>query len=182
MAKDETVLDSLQGLPQPRGQHYEFAHVALSETVRSDPEGFVSDVRKSGAGGLVTEVWKRCRQKFPSSEDRVDIEGLDASAEELPCGRSCAVVTLPKAGRMGEAHMLAVVVMPAERILGLFKKSPAVRYFTLEVSYDSDQNETTAFCEWVYPKGGGKHHDRISSALSVDKTAFLAAVVERVSQ
>jgi len=181
MTKDETVLDSLQGLPQPRGQHYEFAHAALSETVRSDPEGFIADVRGSGAAGLVTEVWKRCRQKHPSSEDRVDMEGLAASAEDLPCGLSCALVALPAAERMGEAHMLAAVVMPAERILGLFRKSPAVRYFTLEVSFDSDQNETTAFCEWTFPKGGGKHHERISTGLSVDKSAFLAAVDEQVT-
>jgi hypothetical protein len=181
MVKDETVLDSLQGLPQPRGQHYEFAHVAMSETVRSDPEGVVAAVRESGAGGLVTEVWKRCRQKFPSSEDRVDIEGLSATVEELPCGRSCVLITLPSAERMGEAHMIAAVVMPAARILGLFKKSPAVRYFALEVSFDSDQKQTTALCEWAFPKGGGRIHNKLSIGLAVEKPAFLAAVDEQVS-
>ncbi len=180
MAKDETVLDSLQGLPQPRGQHYEFAHVAMSEAVRSDPEGVVATVRESGAEGLVTEVWKRCRQKFPSSEDRADIEGLAAAVVELPCGKNCVLVTLPPPERLGEAYMVAAVVMPAERILGLFKKAPAVRYFTLEVSFDSGQNKTIALCEWVFPKGGGKIHNKLSTGGAVEQAAFLAAVDEQV--
>jgi hypothetical protein len=181
VVKDETVLDSLQGLPQPRGHHYDFAHVALADAARSNPEGFLADVRESGAEGLVVEIWRKCRDKFPSSEDRVDGTGLAAVARDLPCGRGCALVVLPKAERMGEAHMIAAVLIPAERLLGIFKKPAEVRFFTMEVSFDAEKQETTALFEWVYAKGGGRAHNKLATGVAVDEAAFLAAVDERVS-
>jgi hypothetical protein len=178
MAKDETVLDSLKGLPQPRGQHYEFAHSALPDAVRSNPDGFLRELSGDGAGKMVLEIWNRCRSKFPSSEDRVDERGLAASAAELPGGRSCALVVLPPAERHGEAHMVAAVVVPGERRLGIFRKPPSVRYFTLEVAFESAERQTTALCEWEFTREGGRRHERRAAGVAAERAAFLAAVDE----
>ena len=178
MAKDETVLDSLKGLPQPRGQHYEFAHVALAEAIISNPEGFIDELAASGGEETLAEIWRRCREKFPSSEDYVDRAGLKSSVRELPCGRRCALVVMPPAERMGEAHMIAAVLIPGERKL-IFKKPPTVRYFTLEVSYRKQDEPTTALMEWTYNPNGGRSHANLATGLEADADAFLAAVDEQ---
>ncbi len=181
MPSDETVLDSLQGLPQPRGQHYHFAHVALADAVRSDPEGILAALAGGGGADFLDEVWRGVKAKFPSSEDRVDERGLAGSVENLPCGKSCAVVIMPRAERLGEAHMIAAVVVPGERRFGLFKKPATLRYFTLEVSFGKDQVDSPALCEWKFAKGGGKSHVKCGADLKVDRAGFLAAVDEQVS-
>ena len=180
MPSDETVLDSLRGLPQPRGQHYHFAHVALADAARSDPEGFLAALEGPEGADFLAEIWRGVKAKYPSSEDRVDERGLAGAVEGLPCGRRCAVVVMPPAERMGEAHMVAAVVTPGERRFGLFKKPAALRYFTLEVSFGKDKAQTTALCEWKFAKSGGKSHVKCGTGLETDRAGFLAAVDEQV--
>jgi hypothetical protein len=127
---------------------------------------------------MILEIWKRCRDRFPSSEDRVDARGLEASAPELPGGRRCALVILPPAERHGEAHMVAAVVLPGERRLGLFRRPPSVRYFTLEVAFESAERQTTVVCEWLFSKEGGRRHERRAAGIAAERTAFLAVVDE----
>lgn len=181
MPSDETVLDSLQGLPQPRGQHYHFAHVALANAVRSDPEGILVALAGDQAADFLDEIWRGVKAKFPSAEDRADERGLAGAVEDLPCGKRCAVVVMPPAERIGEAHMIAAVVVPGERRFGLFKKPATLRYFTLEVGFSKGEAENTALCEWKFAKGGGKSHVKCGTDLEVDRAKFLAAVDEQVS-
>jgi hypothetical protein len=180
VAKDETVLDSLKGLPQPRGQHYEFAHVALAEAIISNPDGFLDELAGSGGEDMLAEIWRRCREKFPSSEDYVDRAGLAATVEQLPSGPRCAVVEMPPPERMGEAYMVAAVVVPGGKLLGLFPRPPGVRYFTLELSYRTKAERTTSLFEWRYSDSGGRSHVTRGTGLAVDRAAFLAAVDEHL--
>jgi hypothetical protein len=180
MAKDETVLDSLSGLPQPRKQHYEFVHGILPDAIRSDPEGFLSAVSGQEGKDLVDELWKTCKERFPSTNDKVDPTGLDVTTRELECGHRCILTVMPRAERMGEAHFAAAVIVPGGKMLGLFRKAASVRFFTLEVSFEGRAKETTAFFEWQFNSGGGRSHLGLGSGIAADQEEFLKAVNGRL--
>lgn len=182
MAKDETVFDSLKGLPRPRGQHYEFSHSALPGAFLADPGDFLHKLSGPEGRGLPAEIWRACRQRNPSSEDRVEMSSPSVTLEELPGGHRCALAVMPAAERVGESHFSATVVLPGARRLGLFKSPARIRHFTLDVSMDAGKRPTTALLEWLLERDGGLRHRPVCDGLAAGRDAFLAAVAEALDR
>ena len=180
MAQDETVIDPLLDVPPPRGQHHAFAHRALPEAAFADLPGLLDALAGADAETLLAEMWAACGRAHPEKEDRVEPQGLAASVETLPCGQRVAVVTLPPAERITEAHMAAAVLGPSKKLLGIFKGRPQVRYFTLEFGYTDQKTERTALCEWTFGPGGEISHRNYGDLPAPEKDAFLEIVNEKV--
>jgi hypothetical protein len=117
--------------------------------------------------------WQVVGEGFDPAE-RLGDEGLCCSIHTLANGFQTALITLPPARGPTEAHMVAIVYRLAQRRLWFWKTEPVLRYFTLELGFDRETNESfTVMCEWT--RHGHLNYDK---GPAPNVTAFLEAIQE----
>ena len=161
-AELERLRKEVEALPQPRTQHYNFAHRLLPAIVMQMGAMSVLVLANSERSeDFLQEVWHDCGQDA-SGDDLVSPEGLRATVAKAG-EQLIAVVTLPVPERITEAHFVAIlsdlppetddededVSEEAHEVLRLMLRSMPVRYFTLEKSASFDGTPRTVFCEWT---------------------------------
>ena len=168
---DEDILAQLG--PQPRGQHYNFAHKALPLLFFSSPAEIIQLLETRGTEFL-DKVWNSLGPETEGA-DQIDSAGLAVHKAHLTRNLSCVILKLPTPKAMAEAHMVAALhqVPNAE-------SSPQVpemaRYFTLERGYSPDETEHTVFCEW---DEFGTHYN-MGPGPRPDIDAFIARIAEAI--
>ncbi|BCM88178.1 hypothetical protein IAD21_00005 [Abditibacteriota bacterium] len=152
----------VEALPQPRSQHYSFAHRLLPAIAMQMGAMSVLVLANSEKSELfLQDVWRDCGQDA-EGDDLVSPEGLQASVTRAE-DKLIAIVTLPRPERITEAHFVAIlsdlppetddedseVSEEAHEVLRLMLRSMPVRYFTLEKGASLDRTPRTVFCEWT---------------------------------
>jgi hypothetical protein len=159
----ETILDAYDDEPEPRQQHYGFAHMVLPSIFLGNPRAVLHKLIREG-DLWVRQVWEECGSRVPA-EGRV--VGASPTVRVVQGeGFSVALITMPPPLSSTEAYYLACVEGVKRKWL-LFPMRTH-RYFTLEKSmegafvgewaavgqhrlYDDDDIPISdaAFLEWV---------------------------------
>jgi hypothetical protein len=156
----------------PRQHHYVFAHRALRAMVTSDPKRGYSAMTGKVAKRLLLDLWKRVGDL--SDEETLPSNGLACSVTQLDDRRTVAIVTMPPAERITEAHFIGVVFIV---VRAPFRRRIQIRYFTLEHSEDLEHGSpTTMLCEWR-----GETHVNYGEGPEPSEEAFLDALIPRLA-
>lgn len=147
---------------EPRQHHYEFAHVVLRAIVFRAGRLMLDLAANGGLTALVHESWQRVGEGLPE-ERQLPADGLRGDRIDTP-DLSAAVITLPPAEHVAEAHLVALVADPAH--------SDQIDYFTLEHTWTSDGQATTALGHWTRD---GRHLN-LGDGPHPDPRAFLDAL------
>lgn len=131
---------------QPRQHHYEFAHVVLRAIVFRAGRAVLELAAGGGLTALVHESWQRVGAGL-AEHDRLPSDGLRAEWCDTP-EFDAAVVTLPPARHIAEAHLIALVADPAV--------PDRLDFFALEHSWTTDGDPATVLARWTRD---GRHLD-----------------------
>lgn len=124
---------------QPRQHHYEFAHVVLRAIVFRAGPLLLDLAANGGLTALVHESWERVGEGLPP-ERRLPATGLRADRLDTP-DLSTAVVTLPRAEHIAEAHLIALVADPTD--------ATRLDFFTLEHTWTESDEPATIIGRWT---------------------------------
>lgn len=152
---------------EPRQHHYEFAHVVLRAIVFRAGRPMLDLAANGGLTAMVHESWDRVGEGLPP-ERRLASDGLRGVWIETP-GVSAAVITLPSAEHVGEAHLIALVAVPDD--------PEQVDFFTLERTWTSGGEPATTLGRWTRD---GRHLD-LGEGPAPDPHAFLDAIARVTS-
>jgi hypothetical protein len=161
-----TDLDS-----DPRPHHYAFAHRVLPALFLDDPDDFLSVMLGPSGPSLVAELWSRVGER-EAPDAILPSNGL--CAEEISCdGRTGALITLPEARGMAEAHFIVLL-------------GPSVddepRFFVLEKTEMESRwdggGERAVLCEWLAGRNR-RNHERIIPPV---RAIFLNEVASQLSE
>lgn len=158
----------------PRHQHYLFAHHLLRSTFFRNPGLAFRSLEKRGIDYLV-RLWERSAAGS-STEGPEDIscQGLDYEIRDLPDGTMVALITLPPADALAEAHFIALVWRPylrTPRPMGI----SLVRYLTLEVGLAApEMTPVPLLAEWTLQR----RHVTHESSGAADLEGFFNRVVD----
>lgn len=139
--------------PGPRPHHYVYAHKMLPKLFHGDPTLFIAtmlDARET----FLRKVWDDLGQRVEDNDGpraRLPSDGLGVYFERLPKDVLVAVVELPEAKYMPEAHLVAFVYQLPESAQGRLRPGRAgmARMFTLEYGLSLQGDEPrTVLCEW----------------------------------
>ena len=147
---------------QPRQHHYEFAHVVLRAIVFRAGSLLLDLAADGGLTALVHESWQRIGESLPE-ERRLPATGLRGDrfdTSEL----SAAVITLPRAEHIAEAHLVALVADPAD--------PSRLDFFTLEHSWTEDDAPATVIARWTRDA----RHLTLGDGPTPNPDDFLAAI------
>jgi len=124
---------------EPRQHHYEFAHVVLRAIVFRAGRLMLDLAANGGLTALVHESWDRVGEGLPP-ERRLPSDGLRGERIDTP-DLSAAVIVLPPAEHVAEAHLVALVPGPAD--------AERIDFFTLEYALTPEGTPTTALGHWT---------------------------------
>ena len=147
---------------EPRQHHYEFAHVVLRAIAFRVGRLMLELADTGGLTTLVHESWDRVGEGLPP-ELRLASDGLRAERVEAP-ELTAAVITLPPAEHVAEAHLVALVAGPDDQ--------EHAEFFTLERAWTPAGEPATALGQWTRD---GQHLD-LGPGPEPDPRAFLDAV------
>jgi hypothetical protein len=134
---DELFDDPDLWQPLASDHHYEFAHRALPSVLLHKPDGFLGVLAGANGGDALRELWDRVGLAHPPRM-RVEPVGLAHEFRRFGNEHLILIVTLPTA------------VQPPEADWCVFTLSPALRFFTQELTrIDEDGTCTWCFCEWT---------------------------------
>ena len=160
---------------EPRQHHYEFAHVVLRAIAFRLNSGLV-DI--AAAGRLTEELrgtWERVGAGLPEP-DRIPADGLVAAVYDAT-SLTAAVITLPAAEHIAEAHFAALVMgrKDADRAEDAEGDGAAVApsYFLLEHSWTPDDEPITTLTQWTRD---GRHLNMGEGPPPGDPAEFVAAI------
>ena len=151
-----------------RRHHYEFAHRVLRMMFLQDSMRFLALLKGPRAQEFLLDVWTRVGAPIPA-DDRIEPEGLRGSHHELTSGlfSPAALIELPPATEIAEAHLVAAVL------------ADGPRYFTLEKGVALPaMTPRTVLCEW---RAEGQHVN-YGDGPAAEAGAFLAAVEAKVNE
>lgn len=147
---------------EPRQHHYEFAHVVLRAIVFRAGRVMIELAANGGLTALVHESWDRVGEGLPA-ERRLPSDGLRGELVDTP-ELSAAVIVLPAAERVAEAHLVALVPYPAD--------PERIDFFTLERAWTTEGVPGTALGHWTRD---GRHLN-LGDGPEPDPREFLDAV------
>ena len=136
--------------PEPRCDHYGFAHYALRSVAFDRPletmAAFASPDAERFLGALVEMVAEQCQGQPGAGLTVGDLKVHAVRA----AGRPCAVLEMPPPRGVTEAHFVALVLQWTEP-LPETEPMPkdALRYFTLERGVCLGGPPRTVLCEWT---------------------------------
>ena len=138
-------------MPAARTGHYLFAHRILREVALDDPTLVLGVLSGSRANEFLNRLIDHVR---PACREKGEEVGFDAADLEVSGGRvgnfPCALVRMPDAVGVAEAHFVAMVLLLDMRQKDAPIEKSKLRYFTLEASYAIDGKKSAAFCEWTH--------------------------------
>jgi hypothetical protein len=132
-----------------RPVHYSFVHHALRSVALSDPLFYLGVLASPDAlkflGHLLQQVVQHMGLTTPPPDFNLD----DLTVHPVRVGGfPCAIVELPRPIAQTEAFFSAAVLLTPLDTQPMPEK-PAVRYFTLEQSFDLDGTPFAMMCEWT---------------------------------
>lgn len=142
---------------ETRPGHYLFAHYALRSVARNDPVFYFGVLASPDGPRFLDDLLQTVADHTRPGEPPPDFSAADCRIHTVRAGiYPCAVVELPPPRALTEAYFTAVVLLvdPAEAQPDL--TAAAVRYFTLELSFNFDATPVTLLCEWGHD---GAHHN-----------------------
>ena len=136
--------------PNPRPQHYAFAHELLPRLFFQDPTDLIDALTRDG-DRVLARLWASVGESSsrPSAAEpsiqRIDAEEAPAcEIRTLPRGEACVVITLPTPREMLEAYFVGLLLLPA------VKNTQAIgRVYTLELSQDHHGIWRTVLGGWT---------------------------------
>ena len=138
-------------MPAARTGHYLFAHRTLREVALDDPTLVMGVLAGSRANEFLNRLIDHAR---PACREKGEEIGFDAADLEVSAGRvgnfPCALVRMPQAVGVAEAHFVAMVLLADMRKKDGPLGQAKLRYFTLEASFPIDGKPSAAFCEWTH--------------------------------
>lgn len=145
----------------PRAHHYIFAHQVMPRRVHRYGCDFINFLDPEFSPNWLPRLWEEAGNQV-AVEDRILMDGL-ASFTRRVDDYFIAIVTLPEARSMTEAHLAAIVCGPlppgTEKLPRRGRKdSPdwiPTQYFTLEYG-SCNSGHRTVFCSWTKD---GSHHN-----------------------
>ena len=166
-------------MAQARPHHYNFAHTQLRRAAHEAPGELMRVLASPGARSYLVRLWNAIGDGLPD-EYRVPAAGLRVRVVDLDHQRRLATVVCPPPAAPTEAHMVGVVFEPRPRLLGLFPRSPRLRYFTLEVA---EGEPHPRLCEWemggAFGQAGHVHH---AETPAPSEQAFREAIERRLAE
>lgn len=147
---------------EPRQHHYEFAHVVLRAIVFRAGRLMLDLAANGGLTALVHESWDRVGEGL-APERRLPSDGLRGELIDTP-DLSAAVIVLPPAEHVAEAHLVALVPDSAD--------AERMDFFTLEHTWTSEDERATTIGHWTRD---GRHLD-FGDGPEPDPRAFLDAL------
>jgi hypothetical protein len=136
----------------PRIHHYEFAHRFLPTMAWQHPSEALVALASTQAIGYLSSLWRSLGWQLPAYE-RIEPQGLNCDVRRYG-DFVIAVITLPPPVAIPEAYFTALVFSPAGSMSQDGLQQLALRYLTLEASYDwSNQEERTVLGEWTAQGG-----------------------------
>ncbi len=124
---------------QPRNHHYIFAHVAMRNMFLTEPQRFISALKKQGRSFLEA-VWDRVGDDLPK-EEVLPHEQISLDLRNSP-DSTLAIIALPPAEIIAEAILVGCYLPKKTNSKG------QPRFFTLEFGFRDDGTHRTVFCEW----------------------------------
>jgi hypothetical protein len=132
-------------MPEAREHHYIFAHRVIPAMFFERPADFLKILRHARTAPLM-DLWAAIAEDL-EADQRLAPEGLAVDFREAS-GASVAIITLPGARAMPEAHFVALVHRPASSRLKRWMQ-PLTRCITLEYTEDLSGGEvSTVLGEW----------------------------------
>lgn len=158
---------------EPRRHHYIFAHKLLPSFFFQKPDVFITALMNRRAE-LVRSLWDDVGKDIEGSdgsEARIPSDDLDLHLEVLPENTIVAIVELPEAQEMPEAHYVALVYrLGTGDVVGGRDPGSIARVFTLEYGLTlSGPEERTVLCEW----GSDGAHMNLGDGPEVSISAFV---------
>jgi hypothetical protein len=147
---------------EPRQHHYEFAHVVLRAIVFRAGAYLLELAAKGALTAVVHESWERIAEGLPP-ERRLPADGLRGDRVDTP-ELAAAVITLPSAAHIAEAHYVALVADPVD--------PTRLDFFTLEHTWTTDDRPATMLGRWTRD---GRHLE-LGDGPAVDPHQFLDAI------
>jgi hypothetical protein len=176
---EEALLRGLLGdQPRARPHHYLFAHRVLPGRLWQNPSWFLETLYSEHTLGFLLTRWGEAAMGLDESEFLPPEEKLRCNFFDLAGGYRAAVISLPEARFVTEAHMVAMVSRPEQRRWLFFKTDPVLRYFTLEYGLCEDlKTPRTVLCEWT-PNA----HLNYDTGPAANPEAFLGAIEALLSK
>lgn len=147
---------------EPRQHHYEFAHVVLRAIVFRAGPYLLELAANGGLTAVVHESWERIAETLPA-ESRLPATGLRGDRVDTP-ELTAAVITMPPAAHIAEAHLVALVADPGDR--------ERLDFFTLEHTWTTDDRPATMLGRWTRD---GRHLD-LGDGPDPEPYSFLGAI------
>ena len=139
----------IESLPEPRTQHYVFAHVALRELAFAKPLGVVGTLHSPDGPKFLQSLWEDVAERVQADGGPADIDASALAFRPVRVGDyPCAMITLPPALAPTECHYVAIVLHVK---LGSGEEppdDPHVSYYTLERGVTLDGSQRTVLCGW----------------------------------
>jgi len=140
------------------------------------PDEVLTLLSGASAHGFLEEVWGKTYELVGEGE-RLSPAGLSCSIYPFRSGK-IAIITLPRAEVVTEAHFVAVVVTPGPQRFFLFRSAPEVQFFTLELTEDEDGKQGNVLCEWRLSPQHRFHNNYGVGIENLDRREFAGLVRE----
>lgn len=162
-------------LAEPRGQHYVMAHVALRQSSLHTPLmalDLLSDPKRGL--GFLGRLFDDVTKNVAKNGQPTTIKSPTFKLHPIQNGAYFfAVVEMPVARAMAEAHYVAIAVDKAD--VDSKAKDARGRYFTLELGSDFSSGALrSVLCEWQ----GDRHMNYGDGPFPPNPAAFVAAIVK----
>jgi hypothetical protein len=164
-------------LDSPRCHHYTLAHVALRQVALTRPVEFLAVLASRDATRFLSDLLRQVSANCRGREDRPDFSVDDITVHTVRAGGyPCAVIEMPRARAVAEAHMVAAVVLADPNRPPADDEEPRVRYFTLEKGMTFGGPPRTVLCEW-----SDEAHMNYGDGPPAEVPAFVAAIAAKLA-
>ena len=161
-----------------RPHHYTFVHQALPTVCFGMPDKVLTILSGTGAHEFLEELWGKTYE-LVSEGERLSFAGLSCSVYPFRRGR-IAIITLPRAEVVTEAHFVALVVTPGPQRFLFFRSASEVQFFTLELTEEEDGKQGNVLCEWQLSPQHRFHHNYGVGIENLDPREFSRLVRKTV--
>ena len=143
------------------------------------PKQVLTLLSGTGAHAFLEELWGQTYE-LVSEGERLSSAGLSCSVYPFRGRGAIAIITLPRAEVVTEAHFIGLVLTPGPRRLLFFRSAPEVRFFTLELTEEENGKQGNVLCEWQVSPQHRFHHNYGVGIENLDSREFAKLVRETV--
>lgn len=165
--------------PEPRMDHYVFAHYALRSVALADPLQCLAILASERGTRFLYDLLKAVTEEEgpTGGQPRFRADEFDVVPTRFG-DYPGVVIAMPRPRAITEAHFVALVLLDDLSDPDAVHEHIPARYFTLEKGMSLDASPRTVLCEWT----ATGQHANFGTGPEPTTEAFTAAITQRIER